>query len=101
MGSLFDNNNRFSHKSHKWGLGTCSSPNFGEFALENDKVDVYVDQCCLTPGRFVLTCQNDKGPFGWGNSSVEIQGQKYCNDFIGSKARRIIMITGTVLIRSL
>lgn len=58
-------------------------------------MDVYVDQCCLTPGRYVLTCQNYKGPFGWSNASVEIQGQKYCNNFIGRKARRIVMITGT------
>ena len=61
----------------------------------DDEVDAYVEQCCLTPGRYVLTCQNDKGPFGWGNASVEIQGQKYCNDFIGRKARRIVMIAGT------
>ena len=79
---------------HKWELGTCKSPE-ETFTLEDAELDAYVDQCCLKPGRYVLTCQNDKGPFGWGNASIEIQGQKYCNDFIGGKARRIVMITGT------
>ena len=55
---------------------------------------MHIERCCLTPGRHVLTCQNEDRPYGWGNASVEIQGQRYCDDFFGSMARRIVVIKG-------
>ena len=57
---------------------------------------VYVERCCLAPGLHTLTCYNEKGPYGWGNGSIEILGQRYCDDFVGFKAMRTVSVLGKI-----
>ena len=74
--------------SRRWELGSCSGSN----NYERNFTYVKHERCCLIEGQHTLTCYNEKGPFGWGRSSIEIQGNKYCDDFIGFKIRRSIVI---------
>ena len=70
----------------KWDISTCQ----GEYGSDT--------RCCLQLGRHILRCQNTAiwggTPNGWGNVSLEIQGQKYCNNFFGSTALRDVLISG-------
>ena len=73
----------------KWSLGNCSS------SYEYRRIDFgHSERCCLTPGMYTLTCENTKTPVGWYDGYVEIQGHKYCHDFMGYKAMRQITIAG-------
>ena len=80
----------------EWELGSCSGPK----SRDNDGFDYYksnrifVDRCCLPPGHHVLICHNRIGPFGWGGSSLEILGQRYCDDFVGFRVMRKISLFG-------
>ena len=68
-----------------WTIGRCHGP------------PKYRDQdqrCCLNPGEHTLICENEFHPIGWGKESVKIQGQEYCNDFVGFKAMRSVLISG-------
>ena len=56
--------------------------------------NTYVDRCCLSPGIYTLICRNHAGPFGWGSSFLEILGQRYCDDFVGFKGLRSIIVSG-------
>ena len=75
--------------SHQWQLGTCVTQS-ASYVL-NHTYEKY-ERCCLLPGVHALSCQNEKGPFGWGKSSIEIQGQLFCDDFVGYKAMRHVLI---------
>lgn len=55
---------------------------------------MYLDRCCLIPGIYTLTCRNDVEPFGWAGSFIEILGQRYCDDFVGFKGLRKIIVSG-------
>ena len=59
------------------------------------------ERCCITPGYHILTCHNEKGPFGWGKSSIEIQGQRYCDDFVGFEAMRKVLVLDECKYRNL
>ena len=52
---------------------------------------ILYDRCCLSPGRHTLTCINKKSELGWENFTLEIDGKRYCDDFIGFKAMRTIL----------
>ena len=84
-----ESENEVSNFERKWILGNCNG-----YPFESDSQ--HIERCCLMPGRHVLICRNSKTAFGWGNAFIEIQGQKYCDDFIGNEARRIVTITGNV-----
>ena len=72
-----------------WSFGHCYS------AYEYRRTDYrHSERCCLIPGKFTLTCENTKKPVGWYEGYVEIQGHKYCHDFMGYKAMRQITIAG-------
>ena len=75
--------------SHRWELGSCS----GTASYVFNYTYVKYERCCLIPGNHTLSCHNDKGPFGWGNSFIEIQGKRYCDDFVGFQAMRKVSIT--------
>ena len=79
-----------------WEMGSCFST-MSKFQFRD--VGTYLSRCCLPPGPYILTCKNEKGPFGWGNSFLEIQGMRYCDDFFGSKTFRQVLIEGKYLIR--
>ena len=81
-------NKDMQNVSHRWELGSCE----GSLSYEMNFTYVKYERCCLIPGYHTLTCHNEKGPFGWGNSSLEINGQRYCNDFVGFKAMRRVLI---------
>ena len=84
-----------------WEMGSCFGPNKKRHNGENwpyEKKGTYLERCCLSPGLYVLTCRNEKGPFGWGNSFLEIQGMRYCDDFFGSKTFRQVLVQGKCLI---
>ena len=78
-----------------WKMGSCTGPTG---RTEYTRIGTYFDRCCLPPGFYTLICKNDKGPFGWGNSFIEIQGMRYCDDFFGSEAFRRVLIKGKYLI---
>ena len=75
----------------KWKLDSCYGPKNSVKYVGNN---TYVDRCCLSSGVYTLICKNEVGPYGWGNSFVEILGQRYCNDFVGSKGLRRFVVTG-------
>lgn len=90
---LVDHHQNEAHFSHKWKMGPCYGPK--EHLKDKSKINTYIDRCCVAPGVYTLTCRNDMGPFGWGNSFLEISGQRYCDDFIGYEGFRRISIEGT------
>ena len=72
-----------------WTLGTCSaSLQYTNFKTMKEK------DCCLAPGNHTLTCYNTKQPHGWKKGFIIINGERYCDDFMGYKAMRKIMIKG-------
>ena len=75
----------------KWKLDSCDGPRNLVTYRDNH---TYWDRCCLNPGIYTLICKNDVGAFGWGNSFIEILGQRYCDDFFGYKTMRRIIVTG-------
>ena len=74
--------------SQEWTLGSCYGPT-GVYSYKNYKFQS--ELCCLSPGRHTLNCINKKSEFGWGNFTFEINGKRYCDDFVGFKARRTIL----------
>ena len=71
----------------KWTLGTCSaSLQYTNFKTMKEK------DCCLAPGNHTLTCYNRREPHGWKNGFILVNGERYCDDFIGYKAMRKIVI---------
>ena len=55
----------------------------------------FFENCCLQPGVYTLVCQNKVGSLGWGNAYVEIQGNRYCDDFAGRPLMETIDIKGS------
>ena len=81
--------------THQWQLGSCAN---GSVSYERNYTYTKNERCCLPQGMHTLTCHNEKGPFGWGKSSIEIQGQRYCDDFVGFKAMRNVFISDKCII---
>lgn len=78
--------------SLSWKMGSCYGPqNNIKYTYSNS---TYLDRCCLSPGVYSLVCRNDIEPFGWGNSFIEILGQRYCDDFVGYKGLRKVIVSG-------
>ena len=75
--------------SPEWTLGPCNVR--GWVGNENH---IHFYRCCLLPGHYTLTCMNKKSEFGWGNLTFEIDGKRYCDDFVGFKAMRTILFEG-------
>ena len=74
-----------------WTLGTCSaSLQYTNFKTMKEK------NCCLAPGNHTLTCYNTQQPHGWKKGFIVINGKRYCDDFIGYKAMRRIIIDGNI-----
>ena len=74
----------------RWTIGNCTNP--GSY----DEFTIYVQRCCLTPGQYTLTCQNTEYPDGWYGGYIEIQGHRYCDDFMAYKAMRRIIVKGSI-----
>ena len=71
----------------KWKLGSCHGSQEYEYGRA-----LFVERCCIPAGNYTLICQNKKANSGWGDASIEIQGQKYCDDFIGWEAMQEITV---------
>ena len=86
-----DNNRR-----RDWQIEHCHGPEGLNWDLRTYKykpeINKYVHRCCLVPGIYNLICKNDGNLFGWGNASVEIFGQHYCDDFVGNMVIRKVKI---------
>lgn len=86
-----DNKNETDLFSRQWTLGSCHGPKHGWKYLSNE---THHDRCCLTEHQLTLICINEKSKYGWGNVTFEIDGKRYCDDFIGFKALRTISVKG-------
>ena len=74
----------------EWQLGTCNSRDIKDI-WPNTK---YIHRCCLRPGQYTLTCIRKNGPYGWNEGFVEIQGHRYCDDFLSYKLMQKVRIKG-------
>ena len=74
----------------QWNLGTCSSTENTQY----EQNTMYLERCCTEPGKKVLTCRNKHNPDGWKEGFIEIQGHRYCDDFVAFKGMRQVMIEG-------
>ena len=79
---------RYDGHMIQWKLGNCST--VGKY--EDNKQ--YLHRCCLKPGEYTLTCTNMNNDHGWKKGYIEIQGHRYCDDFMGYKSMRRITILG-------
>ena len=52
---------------------------------------VYIKQCCLPSGTHTLKCKDAWGD-GWDGGYLEINGQKYCDNFNSNKHEEDITI---------
>ena len=75
----------------EWTLGSCYGPKYEVIYDENE---IHYERCCLLPGRHTLTCINRKSEFGWGNVTFKINEKRFCDDFIGYKAMRTMLVEG-------
>ena len=96
----YQNEDKDIYFSRSWEIDSCYGPkkiydNQTEKIIdqyENNRT--YIDFCCIGPGTHILQCINSIGPYGWGKSFIEIHGQRYCDDFVGNKGLRRIVIEG-------
>lgn len=72
-----------------WTLGTCARTI--EYTNNNEFKE---EKCCLSSGNHTLTCYNTRQPHGWKKGFLTINGERYCDDFMGYKAMRRISIEG-------
>ena len=70
---------------NSWQLGSCSSSQ--TYGNDNE----YTEQCCLTPGTYTLDCKCSYGD-GWHGGFIEIQGSKYCENFLGGSTESVQVI---------
>ena len=65
----------------------------------NELMHTYLERCCNLPGQHLLRCGIETGwekDQGWAENFIEIQGQRYCHDFIGYSAIRPINLIGLI-----
>ena len=79
------------HFSLNWEIDYCYGP---KNSVKYQANKIYLDRCCLSPGVHTLICRNDARFFGWGDSFIEILGQRYCDDFVGYKGLRKVVVEG-------
>ena len=70
-----------------WSLGPCQS--LGQYGNNHD----YIQACCLGEGSYNLECKDSYGD-GWNGGYIEVDGQKYCENFTSGY---VIAIKITVL----
>ena len=67
---------RYESRQLKWTFGTCTN------SSSYDDYNKYFERCCLPPGQHILTCENTEKPDGWKNAYIEINGRRFCDDFM-------------------
>ena len=74
----------------KWKIGSCmSNRNY-----EGRKI--YRKQCCLPNGIYKLTCKDDWGD-GWNGGYLDINGQRFCDNFNSHKHEEDITIGSSLV----
>ena len=74
-----------------WNIGSCSNTTY--ISNIDAGSEVNVDRCCIKKGDYILSCKSNN-QHSWKQGYLEIQGRKYCNDFVGYRALRRIKILG-------
>jgi len=76
-------------RTEAWGyensyeMSTCASTRtYGNYANYDE------EDCCLSPGTYTLICKCSYGD-GWHNGYIEIDGTKYCEDFLGGGSKSV------------
>ena len=67
---------RYEARQLKWTFGNCTSLSIYEDYTQ------YFQRCCLPPGPHILTCVNVEKPEGWKNAFIDINGRRFCDDFM-------------------
>ena len=81
--------------SPEWRIGSCFGPGNIEFSIPKYQPnELHFIRCCLPPGTYTLICKNTKSKYGWGSSKFTINGKRFCDDFVGFKALRTVLIEG-------
>ena len=93
-----DNQNDTIYFSRQWRLESCYGPKLEPVILPNGPwskpMKTHYDRCCLSPGKHTISCINEQSTYGWGNAYLEIDGERYCDDFIGFKSMRTLFVQG-------
>ena len=80
-----------------WKLGSCSSSELD--SLEKKTYYKYsgaiTERCCLEPGMHILKCYSSPPAHGWRDTYLRIDGQRYCDDFVGYESYQKINFTST------
>ena len=63
-----------------WEFGNCNS--YSQ-TYQSDRIYDNI-QCCQPLGNYILLCQDSYGD-GWNGGYIEIDGDKYCDDFTSGK----------------
>ena len=94
-------------RSMNWEFGKCRGRgryyetvgSANSLLRRNDLMHTYVERCCNLPGQHLLRCRIETSwerDQGWAENFIEIQGQRYCHDFIGYSAVRRINLIGII-----
>ena len=96
-----------NYKYETWNIGACSKaisgntepgPNNEGYIINvaNRPYDYTIQRCCLSPKTYDLTCRDtfEKEMDGWNGGAIEIQGHKYCDDFVEKSVKRKVAIQG-------
>jgi len=79
-----------------WTIGACKS------ARRYGNIQTYTQSCCLGAGSYKLTCK-DSYHDGWHGGFIEIQFQRYCEDFTSGRQQENnvdISYAGKYILRS-
>ena len=72
-----------------WNIGSCSNTTYIYNVDAGSEVNV--DRCCIKKGDYILSCKSNN-QHSWKQGYLEIQGRRYCNDFVGYRALRRVKI---------
>ena len=78
----------------RWSLGTCSSVNSNLDTTVYQYGSLFVERCCIAPGKHTLTCDSTIPTRGWKDAYLTIDGHTYCDNFIGFKLMQKITVAG-------
>ena len=65
---------------NSWTFGACSS------TQAYGSNDIFTEQCCQPTGDYELVCKCSYGD-GWHGGYLEIDGNKYCEQFTSGKEK--------------
>ena len=95
------NINHDNSQNLRWNFGTCSSVNSDFNGSVYEYGSIFVERCCLVPGRHTLTCDSIIPTRGWKYAHLTIAGHTYCDNFIGFNIMQNIYVSGIFQITTL